>query len=234
MTPKNTHMHQQYVISNTCSQPCSTHRTHWWHWDSCHDYRLSKCTKVCVCCEDTEASFARVLVCRHPCVLHMSRVMHEKFTFLHISHNSNWSLSKCAGEQWETSITQTCPTHPAPLIQEEQTGEQGMKVGPLFSCSHSEVDLNVGGTGQRSKQRRRQRPRGSDSRSTGDFTVLPDGVFGRRCHHDEASPTVFCFKCRFEASRQKRWRPRGPGGSVDGPQLSQTQPFVSLPSRCFW
>lgn len=51
------------------------------------------------------------------------------------------------GSPEETSITQTSSTHPAPLIQEEQTGEQSMKVGPLsarfFSCTHSEVNLNV-------------------------------------------------------------------------------------------
>lgn len=33
------------------------------------------------------------------------------------------------------------------------------------------------------------------------------GVFGRQCHHAEASPTVFRFKCRFEASRQKKVAP---------------------------
>lgn len=92
-------------------------------------------------------------------VLHMRRVTHETFTFLHLSHNSYWSLSKCAGEQQGGGGNIYHPNKHNTSGASNPTGtnrwaehESGAFISPLFSPTYSEVDLNVGGTRQRSKR----------------------------------------------------------------------------------
>lgn len=66
----------------------------------------------------------------------------------------------------------------------------------------------------------------------GEFTVLPDGVFGLWCHHAEASPTVFPFQVSVWSQQAERSRPLGHSRfvkvMVDGQRLLLTFRLLSL------
>lgn len=67
----------------------------------------------------------------------------------------------------------------------------------------------------------------------GDFTALPDGVFGLSCHHTEASLTAFSFQVSVWSQQAERSRPLGHSrfveAMVDGQRLLlNVQTFVSF------